>query len=279
MSNVGQTTVSSSATSNLTAATSTGIVVMVEGTRFWLSINEMSKFSNVFRGMFFNLPNIGSAQEGTTSNPIVLHNIKRRDFAPLALWIRYGADYTEGDLLGMLHLADQWDMVEAEKFCFDGIWKLLGNPFFMLRLATSYRRWNMVGELIALAVKVPLLDWKFEESSVYEPIMKLRIRLDEVQRRYAAVPDSMPQHEECRNHVSCTLRWRNDWRMHVMEQVFHPDHPLPLKQCQSVLAENSINPNACRRLALTELRIRMAGLDIEDDLYKETENEIKSAFH
>ncbi|KAF9052098.1 hypothetical protein BJ165DRAFT_1399995 [Panaeolus papilionaceus] len=277
MSNITQT-------SNLTAAKSTSIVVMVEGTRFWLSMNEISKFSAVFQGLFVDSLNSGPMQEGTTANPIVLHGIKRRDFAPLALWIRYGADlpngrsYTEGDLLSMLHLADQWRMEDVEKFCFDGIWRLFGDPFFMLKLVTGYRRWDMLGELVVLATKVPLLDWKLQQVSIYEPIMRLRIRLDEVRRRCTAVPESIVQDDACTNHVMCTLQWKNAWRIHILERVFHPDDPLPLKQCPSVMAENSVNPNSCRRIALRNLRSLFIELDIEDDLYKDAENEIKAAF-
>ncbi|KAF9050620.1 hypothetical protein BJ165DRAFT_1592535 [Panaeolus papilionaceus] len=242
------------ATNNLTTTTSSGIVLMLEGTRFYLSRNELAKFSDVFRGMFFDSPDIGSTQEGTIENPVVLQDIKRQDFAPLALWIRYGAEpprgygYTERDLLSMLYLADQWSMVEVEKFCFEGIATLLGDPFFSLKLAVGYRRWNLVKGLIRWAVRVPSLDWKFQHPAVYEPIMKLKIRLEEVRR--------------------------SDWRLNVFEQLFHPDHPLPMKECYPVMVHLSPKPSACRQLALDALLQRSDEFEIEDDLYLEAENEI-----
>ncbi|KAF9037984.1 hypothetical protein BJ165DRAFT_1407924 [Panaeolus papilionaceus] len=279
MSNINSSA-SSLATNNLTSTTSAGIVLLVEGTRFYLSRNELGKFSDIFRGMFFNSPDIGSTQEGTIQNPVTLLNIKRHDFAPLALWIRYGADpprryaYTEKDLLSMLHLADQWSMAEVERFCFEGIGKLLGDPFFSLRLVVGYRRWNMVKGLIRWAVKVPLLDWKFQHPSVYEPIMRLKIRLEEVRRRCAIVPETMPRDGGCTSHVSCTLRWKNDWRLNIFEQLFHPDHPLPMKQCYPTMVQLSPKPSACRQLALDALQRRSDEFEIEDDLYVEVENDI-----
>ncbi|KAF9051907.1 hypothetical protein BJ165DRAFT_1524805 [Panaeolus papilionaceus] len=271
------------ATNNLTTTTSSGIVLMVEGTRFYLSCNELAKFSDVFRGMFFDAPDIGSMQEGSIENPVVLQNIKRQDFAPLALWIRYGAEpprgyaYTEKDLLSMLFLADQWSMSEVEKFCFEGIARLLHDPFFLLKLAVGYWRWDMVKDLIRWAVKVPSLDWRFQYPAIDEPIMKLKIRLEEVRRRCAVVPETIPQDEECTSHVTCTLRWKSDWRLNVFEQLFHPDHPLPMKECYPTMVHLSPKPSACRRLALDALLQRGDEFEIEDDLYLEAENEINRA--
>ncbi|KAF9034127.1 hypothetical protein BJ165DRAFT_1410139 [Panaeolus papilionaceus] len=275
---------SSLAVSSLPSQAETPLVVMVQDTCFWLTVNELTKFSDTFKVMIFGGTDIGSTEEGTTTNPLVLLGIKREDFEPLVRWIRFGSnppknhEYKVEHLLGMLHLADQWDMGEAQAFCFQGLWDLVGDPFFMLKVVTSYRKWEMVRPLIEAAVKVPLLDWKFEHPAIYEPIMKLKIRLNEVVRRTVQLPNIMPQSQGCTNHHVCTLKWRNDWRVHIMEQVFHPDHPLPLNQCHSVMSANSPNPNACRRQALLALRLD-DNFDIEDDLYHDTNNAIMREFY
>lgn len=178
----------------------------------------------------------------------------------------------------MLHLADQWDMGEAQEFCYQGLWHLLNDPFFMLKIVTSYRKWDKVRALVEAAVKLPLLDWRLEHQAIYEPIMMLRIRLNEVVRRAVQVPNVMPQSKGCANHKACTLKWCNDWMVHIMERVFHPDCPLPLKECYAAMSANSPNPNTCRKQALLALRFDDT-FDIEDDLYHDTVNAIMREFY
>ncbi|KAF9032585.1 hypothetical protein BJ165DRAFT_1534997 [Panaeolus papilionaceus] len=275
---------SSVAAGSFPSQVETPLVVMVEGTRFWLTVNELTRFSEVFKVMFFGGTDVGSMEEGTANEPLVLQGIKRNDFEPLVRWMRFGSHppeshtYNVEHLLGMLHLADQWDMADAQAFCYEGLWHLLKDPFFMLKIVTSYRKWEMVRPLVEAAVKVPSFDWKYEHPAIYEPIMKLKIRLNKVVRRTVLAPNVMPQSEACTNHKVCTLKWRNDWLVHVMERVFHPDCPLPLNQCYAAMSANSPNPNACRKQALFALRLN-DDFDIEDDLYHDTVNAIMKEFY
>lgn len=174
----------------------------------------------------------------------------------------------------MLRLAVEWDMPDAQKFCFNGLSAMVQDPFFLLRVATSYRKWDMLESLVKEAATYRLIDWSWDEPSIYMPLMKLRIRLDEVRRFVAAVPKEIPQDEDCVNHGKCTAQWRNDWRTHITEAVFHPTHSLPLNKCFAVMTEKSPHPSKCRIAALSEMRWGDA-YDIEDDLVNDAVNAIK----
>ncbi|KAF9035457.1 hypothetical protein BJ165DRAFT_1533462 [Panaeolus papilionaceus] len=218
------------------------VLVMVKNTKFWLTKNELSCFSGVFHGLFVDSPELGSSNKGTLNNPLILHGPELEQFEPLIRWIKFGSKppagrpFTKTDLIGMLHLAVEWDMPDAQKFCFNGLSAMVQDPFFLLRVATSYRKWDMLESLVKEAAMYRLIDWSWDEPSIYMPLMKLRIRLDEVRRFVAAVPKEIPQDEDCVNHA-----------------VFHPTHSLPLKKCFAVMTEKSPHPSKCRIAALSEM--------------------------
>ncbi|PPQ71997.1 hypothetical protein CVT24_008267 [Panaeolus cyanescens] len=260
------------------------ILVVVEDTRYWLTKNELSKFSEVFHGMFEHAPHLGGSQEGTAQNPIVLHGIKRLEFEPLVRWIRFGVNpptnrpYTCNELVAMLRIADQWCMQDAKEFCFTGLSVLNPNPFFLLGLFTSYREFNRILPHVKAAVRMPMNDWDFTESSIYIPLLKLKVRIDEVRRIHAAVPDGMFRQQDCTNHITCEVSWRNDWRLTITERVFHPTDPLPLSLCFSAMNALSTQPSTCRQVALLDLRLNDDYM-IEDDLYTEAVNSITDGYY
>ncbi|KAF9037149.1 hypothetical protein BJ165DRAFT_1408551 [Panaeolus papilionaceus] len=283
MSSAQTTPPSPTATDSLPSKAETPLVVMVQGTCFWLTKDSLTCYSTVFKAMFSDGKDIGSAEEGSNHMPLVLEGIKHDDFEPLIRWLRFGSnppqdhDYTLRDLLGMLFLADQWDMKETEKFCFQGLAQIAGDPFFMLKLVAGYWRWDRLRALVEEAVKLPSPDWKFDNLSIYEPIMKLKIRLNEVVRQIVQIPDYIPKMDSCVDHHMCTIKWRNDWRHYIMEPVLRADLPQPLNQCYAVMVANSPKPNACRKEALRRLRENNE-FDFEEDLYHDTVNKIRSQF-
>ncbi|PPQ76333.1 hypothetical protein CVT24_008499 [Panaeolus cyanescens] len=238
--------------------------------RFWLTKNHLDRFSETFHSMFRS-PHIGSPEEGTVGNPLFLDGIDPGDFEPLVRWLTFGANpprdfpYTTGQLLGMLRLVDMWSMKEAKDFCYAGLATLNPDPFFHLRVMTSFRDWDRLRPHVIQAVKLPVNDWPLRQPPVYEPLMILAIRLSEVRRHAAAAPYHIPCHQSCTNHALCTSSWENDWRINITAQVFHPTLPLPLDQCYNVMVNVSLNANPCRMLALSEMQVD-GDFDIEHDL-------------
>ncbi|PPR05755.1 hypothetical protein CVT24_006699 [Panaeolus cyanescens] len=260
------------------------ILVQVKNMRFWLMKNHLEKFSEFFNGVFQGSPNLGSPNEGTEENPLIVTDVDPKNFEPLVRWITYGAyppqnhPYTVKDLVGMLRLADMWHMEEAKEFCYAGLTVLDPNPFFHLETATSFRDWDRIPAFIRAASRLPVNEWTLEQSSIYLPLMKFRIRLDEVRRHTAAVPQSMPRHTSCTSHSVCSSSWRHDWRMNITERVFQATGAAPpLDQCYNVMINCSLNPNACRTLALQQMLLD-GDFNIEHELLGDTVKEIQYNF-